>query len=94
MFSGQNLTAKEVGATRMPGNGKNPVIWKWQLLHLGPAALSIPVKEKRALDIPPDLSKRAFIRATWALPGSVDFPPEIKLEAEWLGFLALCSFGP
>ncbi len=37
-------------------------------------------KEKRALDIPPDLSKRAFIQSHWALPDSVDIPPEINGE--------------
>ena len=35
-------------------------------------------KEKRASDFPPELSTRAFFRTSFALPGSIDFPPDFR----------------
>ncbi len=44
-------------------------------------------KERRALDIPPDLTTRAFFQSHSALSRSVDVPPEIKNELVWTRLL-------
>jgi hypothetical protein len=94
MLAEENFTAKETEATRMLRFGKYPPVWKSPWVPVGGGgALAIHPK-KSALWISPRISQSALFPEPIRITCSVDFPPEIKIEAYWHCYLAVSSSSP